>query len=76
MLKILRISFAIIASFLAIYFLVTNKPLILNYSIFFVGITFLVTGISELKEKRKSLAYLSFGVSGFSIFVAIFTFLS
>ncbi|MGG3889733.1 DUF3953 domain-containing protein [Metabacillus fastidiosus] len=72
MLKVLRIVFAIIASFLGIYFVITNNPIIIKYLIFLVGMTFLLTGISELRENKKSLAYFSFILSGSSILVSVF----
>lgn len=74
LLKILRIVFGLIASILAIYILITDTVVVMPFMIFFLGVMFLVTGFSELQEKRKASAYIIFLVSGFNIFVSIYTF--
>ncbi|MGM1048873.1 Protein of unknown function [Paenibacillus uliginis N3/975] len=73
MLKILRIVFGLIASILAIYFLITDKAVVMPFMVFFLGVMFLVMGLSELQEKRKAFAYIIFLVSGFNIFISIYT---
>ena len=74
MLKILKIVFGLIASAFAIYSIITKEFAVLSPMIFFLGAMTLVVGLSELQEKRKSSAYAFFLVSGFAIFVSIFTF--
>ncbi|EEM14082.1 DUF3953 domain-containing protein [Bacillus pseudomycoides] len=41
----------------------------------FMGLMFLMFGLSDLKENRKASAYTFFLASGFIIFVAIYTFI-
>ncbi|MED4531266.1 DUF3953 domain-containing protein [Metabacillus fastidiosus] len=76
MLTVWRIIFGLIAFILAIYGLITKKFILMPYMIFFLGLTFLIMGFSELKKEQKTMAPILFIVSGFNIFVAIFTFFS
>ncbi|WP_257151207.1 YczI family protein [Bacillus cereus] len=42
----------------------------------FLGMLFLIIGISDFKEHRKYYAYIYFLVSCFVIFVAVYTFIT
>ncbi len=42
----------------------------------FMGLLILMTGLSDLKENQKASAYTLFLVSGFIIFVTVYTFSS
>lgn len=46
------------------------------YTTFFLGIMLLVTGITELHEKRKAIAITFFFATGLSFFVSFYTLLS
>ena len=56
---------------LSMYSLITDKNQLIPHILFFFGAMVLVIGISELKEKRKTNAIISFLVSAFVLFVFI-----
>lgn len=76
LLKGLRMIFGLIAFILAIYALITKKFILMPYIIFSLGLMFLIMGFSELRKGQKTIVPILFLVSGFNIFVAIFTFFS
>ncbi len=59
---------------LSVYSLITGDNQVMPYIMFFFGAMALVAGISELKEKRKTTAVISFLVSAIILFVFIDTF--
>ena len=74
--KIIRIILATIVVSLSIYGLISGTAeIILPYLMLLMGGMFLVMGVTEF-QKRKPVAFTSFLVAGFSIFVGIYTFLS
>ena len=69
-LKILRLILAIIVVALSSYALITGiSGAIIPYIVFFLGVMLLVTGITELREKRKATAITLFFVTGFNFYV-------
>lgn len=74
MLNVMKVIFAVITFSLAVYLFITVKDQVIPYMLFSFGAMVLVTGISELKEKRKTNAIISFLVSAFVLFVFINTF--
>ncbi|MEI4623734.1 DUF3953 domain-containing protein [Bacillus pfraonensis] len=73
MLTILKIVFGLITSFLAIYSLITDTFEFMSLMTLFMGLMFLMFGLSDLKGNRKASAYTLFLASGFIIFVAVYT---
>lgn len=74
MLKILRIVFTLISCILAIYSITSHSVTVLSFSLFSLGMMFLLIGFSELQEKRRVSSYASILVSVFIISVSIFVF--
>ncbi|XRG79030.1 DUF3953 domain-containing protein [Rossellomorea sp. GAMAL-10_SWC] len=72
MLKIFKNVFGLFAFVLAVYALTTDRFVVMPYMLFFLGVMLLIMG---LQEKRKPLNYSLILVSGFNIFVSIYTFL-
>ena len=71
-LKILKLILAIIVVALSSYALITGiLGGIVPFVLFFFGLMLLVTGITELLEKRKATAIILFLVSGFTFYVLI-----
>lgn len=69
-LKILRFILAILVIALSSYALITDRSgAIIPYIVFFLGGMLLVTGIAELREKRKANAITLFFVAGFNFYV-------
>ncbi|MDM5185911.1 DUF3953 domain-containing protein [Bacillus sp. DX4.1] len=75
MLTLLKIIFGLISCILAVYSLITDKFEIMPFMSLFMGLMILMTGLSDLKENRKTSAYTLFLASGFIIFVAVYTFI-
>ena len=76
MLKTLRIVFAIITLVLASYGLITgNSGVVSPYMMLFMGAMLLVMGISEIKNERKQIGFISIIVSLFIFYVSIQGFL-
>ncbi|SFE00135.1 Protein of unknown function [Lentibacillus persicus] len=76
MLKTLRIVFAIITLVLAGYGLATgNSGVVSPYMMLFMGAMLLVMGISEIKNERKQIGFMSIIVSLFVFYVSIQGFL-
>ena len=73
-LKILKVILSVIVIALAGYGLITKNFEFMSYMILFLGVFILVTGVSELQEKKKTSAILFFLISAFLFFVAIYTF--
>ncbi|MCK1999714.1 YczI family protein [Psychrobacillus psychrodurans] len=74
MLKVLIAICGGIVFSLSVYSFITGENQVMPYIMFFFGALALVAGISELKEKRKTTAVISFLVSAFVLFVFIDTF--
>ncbi|MER2171013.1 MAG: YczI family protein [Psychrobacillus psychrodurans] len=74
MLKVMMAIFGGIVFSLSVYSLITGENHVMPYIMFFFGVMALVAGISELKEKRKTTAVISFLVSAFVLFVSFDTF--
>lgn len=70
MLKIIRITFGIIAVALAIFSLITQNFFMIQYMLLFIGGMFLVM---YFQERRKSNSIMYLLVGGFNIFVSIYT---
>lgn len=76
MLITLRIVFAIITLVLAGYGLITgNSGVVSTYMMLFMGAMLLVMGISEIKNERKQIGFISIIVSLFVFYVSIQGFL-
>ncbi|MBP1971072.1 hypothetical protein J2Z83_003209 [Virgibacillus natechei] len=76
MLKTLKIVFALITLVLAGYGLTTgNSIVVLPYMMLFMGALLLVMGISEIKNERKQIGFMSIIVSLFVFYVSIQGFL-
>ncbi|WP_099157782.1 DUF3953 domain-containing protein [Virgibacillus ndiopensis] len=74
--KILRIILSIIVVALSSYGLLTGTSgVIMPYALLLLGIMLLIIGITEFQEKRKATAITLFFVTGFSLFVSIYTLL-
>ncbi|SDC98069.1 Protein of unknown function [Terribacillus halophilus] len=73
MLKALHISLALIVVCLSVYGFMTGNQEISYYMLLFMGLMCLVMGISQYKEKRKSMAVILFVTSFFVLFVSIYT---
>ncbi|ETT80791.1 DUF3953 domain-containing protein [Viridibacillus sp. FSL R5-0477] len=74
MLKILRLISSVIVGGLAGYGLITDNFEFMPYMCLFFGVFLLVTGVSELQEKRNTSAIFTTLVAAFLCFVAIYTF--
>lgn len=74
MLKIVRMISSFIAFALAGYSLITNNFEYMPYMLFFLGVSVLVTGVLELKAKRKTSAIISFLAVAFTFFVVIYAY--
>ncbi|QOV11190.1 DUF3953 domain-containing protein [Viridibacillus arvi] len=74
MLKILRIISLVIAFALAGYSLITKDFKFMPYMLLFISVSSLVTGLLELKAKRKISAIISILAAAFGFFVAIYIF--
>ncbi|WP_088043298.1 hypothetical protein [Bacillus sp. EAC] len=72
MLKKLASAVRIIGLILAAFALITGRFVVMPYVLFLLGVMFLIMG---LQEKQKSLYYPQFIISGFIIFISIYTFL-
>ena len=75
MLKILRILFSIITVALALYGLITENSDYGAYMILFLGLTFLVMGVQEIKQNKKWSGWLCIAVFAFSLYVSIQSFI-
>ncbi|MFD2045738.1 DUF3953 domain-containing protein [Ornithinibacillus salinisoli] len=53
MLKIFRYIFSIITLLIAVHGLITSNFVFQHYMMFFLGLTMLVMGLEEFKNKRK-----------------------
>ncbi|MGG2063849.1 DUF3953 domain-containing protein [Bacillus sp. S14(2024)] len=71
MLKILRILFSTAALILATCSFFTEGTQFLLYTQIFLGLAFLLWGISEIKEQRKLMGVLFLGLAIFILFVAV-----
>ncbi|MBU9708448.1 DUF3953 domain-containing protein [Paenibacillus sp. AK121] len=73
--RILTLIFAVIAMVSSLLSLVYPDTYKHAYTIaqFFIGLVFLLSGISEFKAHRKSMAIMNFSVSLLTFFVFIFT---
>ena len=70
LLKILKFILVIIVITLSSYASITDiSGAIIPYVVFFLGSMFLVTGIIELRKKRKAAAITLFFVTGFNFYV-------
>lgn len=76
MIKLLRILLAIIGIVLAVYCLITKNLEMMPYTLFVMGVLYLVTGSQELQAKRKTNAITSIFAGAFVLFVAIYTFIT
>ncbi|MEX3625722.1 DUF3953 domain-containing protein [Viridibacillus arvi] len=74
MLKILRIISLVIAFALAGYSLITKDFKFMPYMLLFLSVSSLVTGLLELKAKRKTSAIISILAAALGFFVAIYIF--
>ncbi|MEO4053963.1 YczI family protein [Solibacillus sp. CAU 1738] len=74
MLKVMRIIFTVIGAGLGVYALITDKFQVMPLMLFSLGAMMLLTGISELKEKRMTMAIISFLSAAFALFVCVYTF--
>lgn len=63
----LRIIFGIIAAILAFYGLITNQLEVMPFMYLFLGLMFLVMGITEYKDNKKIAAYIIFILAGFNL---------
>ncbi|WP_157796256.1 DUF3953 domain-containing protein [Bacillus xiapuensis] len=71
---ILRVIFALLAvGFAAAGMLTDQIEPYLGYSHFFLAAMFFVMGLSELRDKRKEMSFLMFGVSALLLIVVIVT---
>ncbi|MFS0562059.1 YczI family protein [Terribacillus sp. 179-K 1B1 HS] len=73
MLKALHISLAIIVVCLSVYGFITGNHETSSYMLLFLGLMCLVMGVSQFKEKRKSMGVILFVTSFFALFVLIYT---
>jgi len=74
MLIILRVISSVIVIALAGYGLVTKNFVFLPFMVLFLGVFGLITGVLELKAKRKTSGIISILAAAFAFFVAIYTF--
>lgn len=74
LLKVMRIIFSVIGAGLGAYALITDNFQVMPFMLFSLGAMMLVTGISELQEKRKTMAIISFLSAAFALFVCVYTF--
>ncbi|GAB4074791.1 hypothetical protein GCM10028778_22940 [Barrientosiimonas marina] len=75
MLKALRVISPIIVVVLAGYALITGNYIVMPYMMLFMGITFLVMGIAQIKEEGKLIGIFSIIVSIFVFYVSVQSFL-
>ena len=75
MLKIVRITFSLIALALAIYSFITDNRGILLYMFIFLGLMSFTAGIEELREQKKVSGTLCFLVGAAVLFIPISEFL-
>ncbi len=72
MIKIIRVIFSIITIALSGYSLATQNFEFMPFMMFSLGVTMLVTGLTELKRKPKSFwGYMNIAASLFVFFVSI-----
>ncbi|MDK8641887.1 DUF3953 domain-containing protein [Niallia taxi] len=74
MLKILRIIFSLIAGILAIYSLITNNNETMPIICGFLGLAFVVMGLTEWKKDKKAITILLFATAGFGFYVVVSSF--
>ncbi|MDI2588611.1 DUF3953 domain-containing protein [Psychrobacillus sp. NEAU-3TGS] len=74
MLKILRIISSFITFALAGYSLITKNFEFMPYMLLFLCVSVFVTGVLELKAKRKTRAIISFLAVAFAFFVVIYAY--
>lgn len=73
MVKVLRITLAIVVIALSSYGLITGTTeIILPYVLLLMGLMFLVMGVTEF-QKRKLTAFTIFLAAGFSFFAGVYT---
>lgn len=75
LLKILRLIFSILTVVFAGYSLITGNHEVMPYMMLFMGAMFLVMGIDEILESRKTLGIISLIVAVFIFYVAVEGFL-
>ncbi|MEN2767540.1 YczI family protein [Ornithinibacillus xuwenensis] len=71
MLKMIRISLAVVIIILSIYILLTDNFDMLLYSNTLLGLLLFVIGLEELKKEKKGFGYLGIFASIFAFFVSI-----
>lgn len=69
--RILRVTFGIIAAILALYGLITDQLKVMPFMYLFLGLMFLVMGITEYKDNKKIAAYIIFILAGFNLLGSI-----
>ena len=71
-LKIIRLILVVIVIALSSYALLTDiSKTLIPYVVFFLGLMILVTGIMELRQKKKATAITLFFVTGFNFYVLL-----
>lgn len=70
MLKILRGIFSLIVIVFAGYGLITRNFDMMAYMMLFMGAMFLIMGVDEIKENRKTMGIFSILTSGFVFYVS------
>lgn len=71
MLKIIRMSTALLLFGLALYALISEDFRGNSYISLLMGLLMVIMGAEEFKKGRKSQAYLLLAVAGFSFFVSV-----
>ncbi|TRZ39817.1 DUF3953 domain-containing protein [Niallia circulans] len=71
MVSILRIIFSLSAASLAIYGLITDNTDLMPLTFGFLGLTFIIMGISEWKKTNKGKTALLFATACFVLYVSI-----
>ncbi|MCM3734533.1 DUF3953 domain-containing protein [Bacillus cytotoxicus] len=74
MLKILRITFSIIAIFLATLGLSTHNALFLPYMFLSLGLMCFFAAIAELQERRQISGILLFVAGAFALYIPLWEF--
>ncbi|MGG2065031.1 DUF3953 domain-containing protein [Bacillus sp. S14(2024)] len=75
MLKVVRITFALIALTLSIYSFITENRGIMLYMFITLGLMSFIMSIEELREQRKASGTICFIVGATVLFIAISEFL-
>ncbi|ENQ3107134.1 YczI family protein [Bacillus cereus] len=74
MLKIVRITFSIIALLLATLGLLTHNALFLPYTFLSLGLMCFFAGIAELQERRQLSGILLFLAGAFALYIPLWEF--